>query len=167
MPADALVAGAETGAGVLIDDAEAGMFAQVAAGNPALHQGDDGGMQDGGAGLRRDLRHVLHVVGEAAGRGGGFIDQDRVAVLRGEFAIGDAGLRVGAFGQHARHVIGAVQSAQDGEAVRLEKHVQLVQRILPEDAKFGIDADHASHASWRPCLRAEGKGRRAVALQMG
>ena len=118
-----------------------------------------------GARLWCDLGDVLHIVGKAPASGG--VGQDGVAVLLGQLAIGDAGLRRCAFGQHGGEVCGGIEPAQDRKAVLAEKAFEIVERSLAEDAEIRIDADLALHALWRARLRTFGNGARGRGRAIG
>lgn len=104
-------------------------------------------MQHGGARSRRDLGDVLHIVGKLCADG--VVGEDGVAVFLRQLAIGHARLRAGAFVQHRGEICRWIQAAQDGEAMRAEEMVEIIQPVLAEHAIARIDAENAFHALWR------------------
>ena len=81
-------------------------------------------------------------------------------MLGRQLAIGDAGLRRSTLFLHRCHLCIVVETAQDDEAVGLEKHVEVARRVCAIDAEVWINADHASHICWAACLQRAGKMRR-------
>ena len=89
----------------------------------------------------------MDVVGETGFPINGVIQQDRIAIALVERSLDDGVLRVDAFGGHGFERGRVIKSAENGEAMLLEKGIQFIQLICAKHADICVEADDSDHIS--------------------